>query len=722
MKDKDKNGIAVVGMSALFADARNYREFWHNILSNKSCIHDVDHSRWFTEDFYDSKDTSGDKTCSKSLGMIPEVEIDLIKLGIPPASIEVIETSQLLGVQLAEEALIDAKLFGENAKHFDREKTGVIVAYNGVGSLTENWWSRLQKPKWEKTLVNSGLTAAEAKSVTQKMLNNYLPWQEASFPGYLANVISGRISNRLDLNGLNYIVGAACASTLAAIRAASHELHAGMCETLLVGSVCIDSMILSFLGFSNAQALTKKDYCSPFDKDSDGMLLGEGIGFVVLKRLEDAIASDDRIYGVIRGTGAASDGKGKSIYAPAQKGQVLALQNAYESAKVNPSTITLLEAHGTGTKVGDEVELGSLNQFFKKVDAPQGIALGSVKSQIGHTRTSAGMASLIKMMLSLYYKTLPLTANITEPNVAVQKPFYLNTINRPWFSSKHHPRRAGINSFGFGGTNFHAIVEEYADSKKKLEWDVNFTPALFLFSAETLSDMLERCRSIADLMQGADGICHYKKLCESSSDSVTQSVRLSIWVEDFQHFKSYLLEIITRLEKGESNIQEKHFRLIQQEIIKPLKIALLLPDNKTSHLSMGVDFLLRFPELQSLFPCKESTISYLSCDLYKFLLEKADIPTGEVILYDNASLQNKNAVDLGSSYEDFLHALVKLWQYGVAIKPEYFQPNSIHSTLLQDKNKKFTIKINGGRYISENTAKKIEAAFAKENLINKGVE
>lgn len=750
MKKYDKDAIAVVGMSALFADARNYREFWNNILTNKTCIHEVDESRWSVSDFYDPKDITGDKTCSKVLGKIPPVDVDLLKLGIPPTSIEVIETSQLLGVQLAEEALIDASLLGENAKPFNREKTGVIVAYNGVGSLTENWWSRLQKPKWQEVLINSGLTESEAESVSQKILNTYLPWQEASFPGYLANVVSGRISNRLDLNGLNYIVGAACASTLAAIRAASHELYAGTCETLLVGAVCIDSMILSFLGFANAQALTKKEYCSPFDKDSDGMLLGEGIGFVVLKRLKDAVNAGDRIYGIIRGTGAASDGKGKSIYAPAEKGQILALKNAYESSEIDPATITMIEAHGTGTKVGDEVELTSLNHFFGKVESASGIALGSVKSQIGHTRTSAGMASLIKVMLGLYYKTLPLTANINEPNSAVSKPFYLNIINRPWFSFENQPRRAGINSFGFGGTNFHAIVEEHIDSENRVEWDVNYTPALFLFSSDSLADMLKKCEEILSAVQDINGILYYKDLCALSADSINQSVRLSICAQNFNHFKSCLFDIITQLEKGTSNIEEKYYFLNPKVNITLSKVAFVLPSVEKLHLNMGLDILLRFPELQSLFTEKEAALLYPSpvfsseimqkqheelnltenaqvCfkaihKMYKLLLEKADISL-EKILSSSTEYQCEDEktifIDVGLKYEDFLYALAKLWQYGISIKNEYFQPNSVHSTELQDKNRKFTIKINGGRYLSEST-KKIEVASEKENLIIRG--
>ncbi len=364
MKNSDKDAIAVVGMSALFADARNHQEFWHNILTNKKCIKEVDNSRWSLADHYDPNDKSGDKVYSKVLGMVPEVEIDLGGLGIPPSTVEVIETSQLIAVQLAEEALIDAKFLGEHAKSFDRERVGVIVAYNGIGSLTENWWSRAQAPKIKRLLMNSGVSLEEAEAIVKKMLNIYLPWQEASFPGYLPNVVSGRISNRLDLNGLNYIVGAACASALTAVRAAIHELNSYACDSVLAGAVCLDSALLSALSFCNTQALSRNQYSSPLDKHSDGMLLGEGMGFVVLKRLEDAAASGDRIYGVIRGTGAASDGKGKSIYAPATKGQLLALKNAYTSSGVDPETITLIEAHGTGTKVGDEVELNSLNSFF----------------------------------------------------------------------------------------------------------------------------------------------------------------------------------------------------------------------------------------------------------------------------------------------------------------------------------------------------------------------
>ena len=201
------------------------------------------------------------------------------------------------------------------------------------------------------------------------------------------------------------------------------------------------------------------------------MMVGEGIGMVLLKRLADAERDGDRIYAVIKAIGTSSDGRYKSIYAPRPSGQALALSRAYEEAGYSPSTVGLIEAHGTGTMAGDPAEFEGLNEVFSK-DNPrkQYIALGSVKSQIGHTKAAAGVASLIKASLALYQKVLPPTINVTHPNPKLDienTPFYLNTERRPWIKPAQYPRRAGVSSFGFGGTNFHVALEEYEDEHSR---------------------------------------------------------------------------------------------------------------------------------------------------------------------------------------------------------------------------------------------------------------
>ena len=302
------------------------------------------------------------------------------------------------------------------------------------------------------------------------MKKAYVRWEENSFPGLLGNVIAGRIANRLNLGGTNCTVDAACASSLSAMKMAISDLLEYRSDMMIAGGVDADNSPLMYMCFSKTPAFTKGENPRPFDEDSGGVMIGEGLGMVVLKRLEDAERDGDRIYAVVKGIGTSSDGKFKSIYAPRSGGQAKALRRAYEDANVEPLCIGMLEAHGTGTAAGDVAEFEGLKEVFtekkpEKSGYPdyQHIALGSIKSQIGHTKAAAGIAGLIKTALSLHHKILPPSINIDHPSkkLGIEKtPFYLNTEPRPWITDGE-PRRAGVSAFGFGGTNFHYVLEEF---------------------------------------------------------------------------------------------------------------------------------------------------------------------------------------------------------------------------------------------------------------------
>jgi acyl transferase domain-containing protein len=265
---------------------------------------------------------------------------------------------------------------------------------------------------------------------------------------------------------------------------------------MISGGVDTDNSIGAYLCFSKTPAFTQGEKVRPFDKDSDGMMVGEGIGMVLLKRLEDAQRDGDRVYAVIKGVGSSSDGRYKSIYAPRSDGQSLALQRAYAEAKFNPSTVGLIEAHGTGTVAGDPAEFQGLNTVFSTDNnKKQYIALGSVKSQIGHTKAAAGVASLIKTALALHNKILPPTINVNQPNPKLEiddSPFYINSERQPWIHPIDHPRRAGVSSFGFGGTNFHVVLEEN-DVEHTSPYRTHSTGKMILISAPNPEALAEEC-------------------------------------------------------------------------------------------------------------------------------------------------------------------------------------------------------------------------------------
>jgi acyl transferase domain-containing protein len=260
-------------------------------------------------------------------------------------------------------------------------------------------------------------------------------------------------------------VDAACASSLIAVDLGMRELLTGRCDLALVGGVNVSTPPTVLMVFCQLGALSRQGQIRPFDKDADGVLLGEGLGMVVLKRKEEAERDGDRIYAILKGVGISSDGRGLAVLAPRVEGEELALRRAYDATDISPKTVGLIEAHGTGTSVGDLTEIQALSRVFgpRKGTVPH-CAIGSVKSMISHTIPAAGIAGLIKTSLALHHKILPPTINCDGPNPEFElekTPFYINTEPRPWVHGGREPRRAGVNAFGFGGINAHAILEGY---------------------------------------------------------------------------------------------------------------------------------------------------------------------------------------------------------------------------------------------------------------------
>ena len=321
----------------------------------------------------------------------------------------------------------------------------------------------------------------------------------------LANVISGRIANRLDLGGANYTVDAACASALAALEVACLQLRAGAADMVLAGGADIHNGIQDYLLFASVGALSPSGHCKPFDAAADGISLGEGVACLVLKRLADAERDGDRIYAVVAGVGSASDGKSLGLTAPRPEGQRRALDRAYAQAGVSPAEVGLIEAHGTGTVVGDRTELTVLTELFRDAGATVGdCALGSVKSQIGHTKCTAGLAGLIKAALAVHTGVLPPTGKITKPNpawTAAQSPFAFCDTPRPWPTGR---RVAGISAFGFGGTNFHTVLTDWTGAPAPRHGLDHWPAELFLFGGPTESDALAQVEQLRTLCETND--------------------------------------------------------------------------------------------------------------------------------------------------------------------------------------------------------------------------
>ena len=489
--------VAIIGMGCLFPRADGLARYWTNIRTGVDAIAEVPATHWSADDYFDDDPKAPDRTYARRGGFLDPVEFPPLDFGIAPTAIEATDTTQLLGLMVARRALEDAG-YGDG-RAFDRERVSVILGVTGTLELAIPLGARLGHPVWRRALDAAGVDPSTADDVVRRISDSYVGWQEASFPGLLGNVAAGRIANRLDLRGTNCVVDAACGSSLGAIDMALLELATGRSDLAVTGGLDTFNDIFMYMCFSKTPALSPTGEARPFDAEADGTILGEGLGVVVLKRLADARRDGDRVYAVIRSIGTSSDGKGQAVYAPSVAGQVRALRQAYKLAGVSPATVGMVEAHGTGTRVGDAIELEALEEVYRSArPGASWCALGSVKSQVGHTKAAAGAAGLIKAAMALHQKVLPPTLKVRRPADRIARgdsPFYLNTEARPWLKSSDEPRRAGVSAFGFGGSNFHCVLEEAEPEKSAVDWDGDVQ--IFAISADEPSVIVGELEAFA---------------------------------------------------------------------------------------------------------------------------------------------------------------------------------------------------------------------------------
>ncbi len=625
IKQQD-NCVAIIGMGCIFPKANGVEEYWHLLFDGHDAITDIpDKTHFAINDYFDEDPKRPDHIYCKKGGFLPAVSFDPSKYGIPPNNINATDTSQLLGLIVAEMALKDAGY--DVQKNFpNKKRTNIILGVTGTQELVIPLGARLGHPLWKKALKESGIGVEKTNEVIKRIQNGYPEWQENSFPGLLGNVVAGRIANKLDLGGTNSVVDAACASSLSAINSAIMELVQGKCDMSITGGVDALNDIFMHMCFSQTGVLSHTSDAKPFSKDSDGTVLGEGVGMVVLKRLSDAKKDKDRIYAVIKGIGTSSDGNSGGIYAPDAAGQQRALQAAYKDANIDPLTIESIEAHGTGTRVGDKIEFQALKNFnsdannksksLKQNAKP--CAIGSVKSMIGHTKAAAGVAGLIKASLSLYHKThFPtLKADIPDPELDINDSrFYLNSISKPWMQNnmKHkfvHPRRAGVSAFGFGGSNFHVVLEEYNQKKNHVSWSKSVQ--ILAFSDQSLALLKKK---ITDFSAEIDGT--------QNLDSREQKQLLGFYAEQsrktFSNKHKFRLILVHEKKDNLSELIQKASNIVSNNIKnnteisangpdiyfgtdsntinrKNLKIGFLYPGQGSQYTMMGRDLISIFPE------------------------------------------------------------------------------------------------------------------------------
>lgn len=455
--------IAIIGMACVFPGAKDLQTYWKNICEGVSAISEVPPERW-DPSHYDPQSTEVDKFYCKVGGFVDHhAEFDPLPFGVMPKTVDSAEPDQLLALKIGQLALGDA---GYLDRDFPRDKTGVIVAkgnYVSAGVIRLEQHVRVV-PQIVQTIRDllPGLDPAELQKVRDGLMAQLSPYGPDVASGLIPNFTASRLANRLDLHGPAYTVDAACASSLLAVEQACSLLSTKQADLMLVGGVHLSHDLTFWATFCQLGAMSRTGKSSPLSQEADGILAGEGIGMVVLKRFDDALNDQDRIYAVIEGVGSSSDGRSSSLVAPSTSGQLLAMERAWASVELARERIGLLEAHGTGTPAGDEVELETVSRFFEPVQAKaQATAkpvIGSVKSMIGHAMPASGMASLIKVALSVYHGVLPPSLNCTTPHPKLLGTGFQVLPKAQAWNTPANTRLAAINAFGFGGINAHVVL------------------------------------------------------------------------------------------------------------------------------------------------------------------------------------------------------------------------------------------------------------------------
>ncbi|HEY1191702.1 MAG TPA: beta-ketoacyl synthase N-terminal-like domain-containing protein, partial [Gemmata sp.] len=580
--------VAIIGLSCFYPGAGSLWQYWTNVLAKANAVIEIPASHWDWRLYYDPDPRARDKMVSKWGGFMSDVYFDPLKYGITPKSLPNIEPLQLLLLEAVNQAIGDA---GYLDRPFARERTCAILGVGGGGMpLSVSYGFRACMPLMDTI---PGVTTRSDDII--KLGEGILPeWTEDSFPGILLNVAAGRVANRFNLGGPNMAIDAACGSSLAALYAGVRELQDGTSDVAVVMGGDAVQTPYAYVAFSKTHALSPKGRCRPFDADADGIALAEGVGVAVLKRLADAERDGDRIYAVIKGVGASSDGRDKGLTAPRAEGQLRALHRAYAQARVNPARVALVEAHGTGTVVGDQTEARAIGQLMRDAGGPpQSCAIGSVKSMIGHSKCAAGLAGLIKTAFALHHKVLPPTL-VEKPNPKANLdggPLYLNTEAKPWVHGADHPRTAGVSAFGFGGTNFHTVLEEYTgDFLNRTETGLREWPAeLFVWRRADKAHVLDSVTKVRDaLAAGAQPTLAAlaASVWQSSREAKAAGATLAVVATSLADLKEKLDGALGALPKADAHTDPRGVYFSSGPNAAPPRVAFLFPGQGSQYPDM----------------------------------------------------------------------------------------------------------------------------------------
>ena len=482
--------IAIIGMACKIPGANNLEEYWNLLNEGRSAVRDVPEDRWFNQHYFSGNSSQSTQISKRACFVDNPFDFDPMFFGISPKEAVAMDPQQRVFLELAMQAL-------QQAGYGARYRTKNIGVFVGCGQNTyiehfanSQYYEALSQRFADTTWFNN-LKDGDRQNVLDTLSTVLQPSEilPESSAGNEVNELAARVSHCLDLTGPSMAVVTACSSSLVALHMACESIRQGDSKMAIVGGVNFNLSPSPFTFLRKAQALSPTGTCYPFDKRANGLLLGEGAGVLVVKPLKQALADGDNIHAVIKGSAINNDGHSQGITAPNPKGQAEAIRQAYLNSGVDPETISYIETHGTGTLLGDPIEVEGMTKAFSSFTDKKGFCgIGSVKSSIGHLLSASGVVSLIKVVLAMQHGKVPQTLGYSEPNPHINfgnTPFYvIGDESKQWVRNEN-PLRAGINGFGFGGTNCHVILEESPLSKTdvvKPEKETDY-PQLLLLTA-----------------------------------------------------------------------------------------------------------------------------------------------------------------------------------------------------------------------------------------------
>lgn len=546
-KNKSSNSsrdIAVIGMAGRFPGANTIEELWDVLKNGKETV------SFFSKDELDANipdRLKNDPLYVKARGIITSAkEFDASFFGLNPKVASVMDPQQRLFLEIAWEVL-------EQSGHLPKHYNGSIGVYAGTGTNTYYKNNVLENKE-----VLSQVGEFQANTLNEK------------------DYISTRTAYHLNLKGPAVSVHSACSTSLLAIAEAVESIRSGQCDVALAGGSSITSPINSGHLYQEGSMFSPDGHCRSFDKDGKGTVFSDGCGVVLLKSLDAAKKDGDQIFGVIKGVGINNDGGGKgSFTAPSVEGQSGAIVRAINDANISPSEISYIEAHGTATPIGDPIEMEGLHDAFGEQTKKGYCAVGSIKSNMGHLTAAAGVAGFIKTVLSLYHQQIPPSLGFSEPNPAIDftnSPFFVNNILREWKSE--NIRRAGISSFGVGGTNVHVIVEEF--EKQPIKSGESKPLQLLTWSAKTEKSLDGYKTSLGDFIKSSSDIKLADVAYSLSNTRESFNKRSFVLASDLD-----LESAIGKLLLDENTVKKSDLKAV------PSELAFLFPGQGAQYLQMG---------------------------------------------------------------------------------------------------------------------------------------